>query len=153
MICGQGENFRRYRQLMSDPDKFIVHNRWITDDKRTEFFQRASIVVLPYIEATQSGVVPVAYAHSKPVIATRTGGLPDVIDDGQTGILVDPKNEVQLADAIVQLLRDKHLRESMGRAGKRKLETDLSQAAVTKQTADVYRAAIEDGKSSKKRRQ
>lgn len=152
MICGQGENFQRYRKLMSDPDKFIVHNRWITDDERTEFFQRASIVVLPYIEATQSGVVPVAYAHSKPVIATRTGGLPDVIEDGRTGLLVAPKDEAQLGAAIVRLLGDKHLRESMGRAGKRKLETELSTAAVTKQTADVYRAAIEDV-SSKKRTQ
>ena len=100
MICGQGENFQRYRKLMSNPDKFIVHNRWITDDERSDFFQRASIVVLPYIEATQSGIVPVAYAHAKPVIATRAGGLPDVIEDGRTGLLVDPEDVVQLANAI-----------------------------------------------------
>lgn len=142
VICGKGEGFDRYREMMSNPDQFIVHNRWISDDERRDFFQRASIVVLPYVEATQSGVVPVAYAHSKPVIATRTGGLPDVVDHGKTGLLVEPKDETELAAAIITLLKDSDLRKSMGRAGHQKLQTELSPTVVCKQTADVYRSAI-----------
>ena len=131
MICGQGEDFQRYRKQFSDPDKFIVHNRWITDKERTEFFDRACVVVLPYIEATQSGVVPIAYAHSKPVVATRTGGLPDVVKDGQTGLLVNPECEKELANAVIKLLGNEQLRQEMGRAGKQLLETELSVESVT----------------------
>jgi len=147
VICGQGEDFDRYRGMMTNPDQFIVHNRWISDEERRNFFQRASIVVLPYVEATQSGVVPVAYAHSKPVIATRTGGLPDVVDHGKTGLLVEPKDEVGLAEAIIALLEDAELRKSMGDAGNQKLQNELSPSVVCKQTADVYRSAIRKWKS------
>ena len=85
VIAGRGEDFDRYRRLMADKDGFVVHNRWIEEDERVEMFQRASVVALPYIEASQSGVVPMAYTFAKPVVATRTGGLPEAVDDGRTG--------------------------------------------------------------------
>jgi glycosyltransferase involved in cell wall biosynthesis len=96
------------------------------------------------VEASQSGVVPVAYAHSKPVIATRTGGLPDVIDDGQTGLLVDPKDAVGLANAVIQLLKDKQRCQSMGAAGYQKLQNEFSPEVVCKQTTEVYQSAIDE---------
>lgn len=144
VICGQGEDFERYHDMMKAPDRFVVHNRWIKDDERAVFFQRSSVVVLPYIEATQSGVVPIAYAHKKPVVATRTGGLPDVVEDGKTGFLVEPENEVELANAVIKLLQDKQLQEEMGEAGNQKLETELAPDVVCKQTAKVYQLAIKN---------
>ncbi len=106
------------------------------------------MVVLPYIEATQSGVVPIAYAHSKPVVATRTGGLPDSVEDGKTGFLVEPRNELALANAVIKLLQDRQLRQSMGAAGHHKLKTEFSAPVVCQQTAQVYRAAIDQRLSS-----
>ena len=141
-IFGRGESMNRYFNMMNEPDKFVVHNRWISDEERTAAFQQASLVALPYIEATQSGVVPIAYAHSKPVVATRTGGLPDVIDDGKTGFLVEPRNEFELAQAILKLLKDPQLCAEMGNAGHAKLKNELSPAAVCQQTVEVYRQAI-----------
>lgn len=150
VICGRGEDFDSYRKMMHDPDRFEIHNRWITDDQRIEQFQRASMVVLPYTEATQSGVVPVAYAHSKPVIATRTGGLPEIVDHDRSGLLVPPRDAVALADAITQLLRDPNKANAMGNAGRKKWLTDLSPESVTAKTAQVYRAAIESRRTNKK---
>jgi glycosyltransferase involved in cell wall biosynthesis len=149
LICGRGEDVDRYRGMLVDPDCFVFHDRWITDDERADFFQEANVVVLPYVEATQSGVVPIAYAHSKPVVATRTGGLPDVIDNGRTGLLVEPCNEVELAQAVVTILKDKALQKSMGEAGNRKLKSEWSVPVVCQQTAEVYRAAMDDRKTSK----
>ena len=107
-------------------------------------FQESSVVVLPYVEATQSGVVPVAYTFAKPVVATGTGALAEAVEHGVTGILVPPRDPQALADAIVRLLRDKSLRERMGRAGQQKLETEQSPAAVIDKTVAIYHQAIED---------
>lgn len=66
-----------------------------------KFFAASDLVVLPYESATQSGVIQVAYSFDKPVLATRVGGLPDVVFDGETGYLVDPLQPNLIAEAIV----------------------------------------------------
>ena len=63
--------------MMVHPERFIVHNEYVSDEKRAELFRRASVVVLPYIEASQSGIIPIAYRFGKPVVATTVGGLPE----------------------------------------------------------------------------
>jgi len=56
--------------------------------------------VVPYVTATQSGVIQIAYSFDVPVIATRVGGLPEVVDDGATGFLVPPRSSDALVTAI-----------------------------------------------------
>jgi len=144
VIAGKGEDFDRYTRMMVHPDRFEVHNEWISDDQRTQMFASASVVVLPYVEASQSGVIPIAYTYEKPVIATRTGGLPEMVNHGRTGLLVPPRDSNALAEAAIELLRDKQKRIAMGKAGKAKLDRECSAEVVTRQTLDVYRQAIED---------
>ena len=142
VIAGQGEDFARYADMMQNPERFEVHNAYISDQQRAELFARAAVVVLPYVEASQSGVIPVAYTFGKPVVATTVGGLPDLVDDGKTGFLVAPRNVESLAEATVRLLRDEPLRIQMGARGKHKIETECSPEAVGRQTLEVYRRAI-----------
>ena len=142
MIAGQGDDFGKYRALMHDPSKFIVHNSWVSDQQRAEFFRRSAIVVLPYNEATQSGVVPVAHNYSKPVVATRVGALSECVEDGITGLLIPPRDPQAIAEAVIGLLKDPRRRRQLGEAGKSKLDRQSSPAVVARQTADVYRAAI-----------
>lgn len=142
VIAGRGDDFAPYRQMMIHPDRFVVHDEFISYRKRSELFQRASVVVLPYVEATQSGVIPVACMHGRPVVATRVGGLPAQVDDGHTGFLVPPRDERALADRIVQLLQDDELRRRLGRNARRKAETEWSAEAVARQTMLVYESAI-----------
>lgn len=142
MIAGRGEDFGRYRQMMVHPERFIVRNEFIPDDEIAALFRRASVVVLPYVEATQSGVIPTAYTFAKPVVATTVGGLPDQVEHERTGFLVPPRDENALAERIVQLLRDPALRRQLGTNGKRKLETEWSAGAIARQTAQVYRRAL-----------
>lgn len=142
IIGGRGEDMQRYRQMMHDPACFEVHNDWISDAERDQMFASSSMVVLPYVEASQSGVISLAYAHEKPVVATRIGGLPDMVDEGKTGMLVPPRDAQSLAVAMIELLRHRDRRMEMGRAGKRKLIDECSPNVVAKQTIDVYRATI-----------
>lgn len=144
MIAGRGEDFTRYRRMIVHPEHFIVHNEYVSEDKRAQMFRQASIVVLPYIDASQSGVIPIAYTFAKPVVATAVGSLPEMVDHGRTGYLVPPRDERALADAIVRLLRDKELRRQFGANGKRKADSEWSPNIVAQQTVAVYHRAISD---------
>jgi glycosyltransferase involved in cell wall biosynthesis len=150
VIAGRGEEFDHYREMMVHPDQFIVHNEYISDEKRAELFRQASVVVLPYIEATQSGVIPVAYTFGKPVVTTAVGGLPDQVEDGQTGLLVPPRNEQALANAIICLMQDAELRHRLGAKGKQKLETEWSADAVAQETLPVYYRAAQGSRRTMK---
>lgn len=143
LIAGEGEDFARYRRMMVHPERFIVHNEYISEDRAADYFHRASVVVLPYIEASQSGVIPLAYSAGKPVVATTVGGLPETVENGRTGYLVPPRDSAQLAEAVTKLLLDQPLRRCMGEDSKRKIEAECSPAVVAEKTIEIYRRAVE----------
>jgi starch synthase len=143
LIAGAGEDFSRYARMMVHPDRFIVDNAFIPEDRAAEYFRRASVVVLPYIEASQSGVIPMAYSAGKPVVATRVGGLPEMVEHGRTGYLVAPRNATELAGAVTRLLLDAPLRRQMGANGKRKIEAECSPEAIARKTMEVYYRAVQ----------
>ncbi len=142
IIAGHGEPFEKYQQAMVNPQHFEIHNYRIPDEMVADFFQSASVVVLPYTEASQSGVIPIAYAFGKPVVATRIGGIPDVVDHGQTGYLVPPKDSSSLAQAVITLLQNQQTRLEMGRKALEKVENELSWSSIARKTQRVYQSAL-----------
>jgi glycosyltransferase involved in cell wall biosynthesis len=85
-------------------DRVLVANRYVPNEDVGLYFSAADVVVLPYVEASQSGVVTLAYAFGLPVVASRVGGLPDVVEDGVTGRLVPPGDPQALAAALIAVL-------------------------------------------------
>ncbi|NYT11117.1 MAG: glycosyltransferase family 4 protein [Methanomassiliicoccales archaeon] len=142
VIAGVGEDISRYLDMMVHRDRFDVRNYRISYEEGAKLFQECSLVVLPYIDGSQSGIIPTAYAFKKPLVATSIGGIPELIDDGSTGILVPPKEVGTLARAIIKLLRDKELRQSMGEMGFRKLKTDMSWERIADRTITIYNQAM-----------
>ena len=142
IIGGQGEDFARYRAMMAHPERFEVHNEFVSRDMAADLFRRASVVVLPYTEASQSGVLAFAYTFGKPVVVTDVGSLPEVVDQGETGLVVPPKDEEALAEAVVAILKDPEKRHEMGRKAYEKATTDLSWDRIAEQTMGVYREAV-----------
>jgi glycosyltransferase involved in cell wall biosynthesis len=141
VIAGRGEDLARYRALMGDNlDAFVVRNEYVDDDEAARLFRRAAVVVLPYREASQSGVVAMAATYGRPIVATRVGALPEAIDEGVTGLLVPPGDPDALADAVVQLLGDDTLRAAMGRNARARARGPLSPDAIAAGTIDVYHA-------------
>jgi glycosyltransferase involved in cell wall biosynthesis len=80
-----------------------------------------------------------AMACGKPIVATTAGGMPEVVADGRTGILVPPRDHGALADAIIRLLTDQTLRAEMGAAGLARVRTKFSAERMVQDTLDVYR--------------
>src|SRR5690606_20252897 len=82
VIAGTGEDFGRYEEAIAGRDAFEVHNYRIPYEEGARPFQQASVVALPYVEASQSGVIPPASGFRRPVVVTDVGSLPEVVDDG-----------------------------------------------------------------------
>lgn len=79
-----------------------LHPEYVPADRVADYFSAANIVVQPYDNATQSGVVQTAYNFERPVVVTDVGGLAEVVPDGTAGLVVPPKNPAALADAVVR---------------------------------------------------
>jgi glycosyltransferase involved in cell wall biosynthesis len=129
-----------------EPDssgRVTIQQGFVPMDGVGSYFQRAALVVLPYTDALQSGVVSLAYVFGKPVVCTRVGSMAEIVDDGQTGYLVEPKDPAQLAEAIIKLLRDPDLRHQMGRRALDTAETQLGWDHVAASTCAIYAKAIE----------
>jgi hypothetical protein len=82
-----------------------IIDRFIPDGEVSLYFSAADLVVLPYESATQSAIVPIAYAFERPVLATRVGGLPEAVRDGETGLLVEPHDPNTSGSSDHPLLR------------------------------------------------
>ena len=66
-----------------------MHIRYINDDEVPLFFSAADVTVLPYKSATQSGIAQIAMYYELPLIVTQKGGLPELIEHGKTGLLLE----------------------------------------------------------------
>ncbi len=84
-----------------------VIDRFIPDDEVSLYFSAADLVVLPYESATQSAIVPIAFAFERPIVATRVGGLPEAVSDGETGLLAEPHDPMPLAAAIIRFYEER----------------------------------------------
>jgi glycosyltransferase involved in cell wall biosynthesis len=110
-------------------------------------YQDADVLVLPSAQAPDGdnegipNVLLEALSLQVPVIATRTGGIPEVIQDGVTGLLVQPGDPSDLADAIDRLLVDDRLRLAMAAAGRLRVEQDFDLNNNVRELFDLFRAA------------
>lgn len=97
-------------------DAIEVYDGYIPDKEVEKFFAACDLVTLPYISATQSGIVQIAFGFEKPVIVTDVGGLPDVVEDGKTGYVVGAGNPEELAKAVIRYFTsdvEKQFRENI----------------------------------------
>lgn len=106
-------------EFYSNEDKYINLTKKLNLEEKVKFFSdfiptnevkyyfsACDVVVLPYKSATQSGIVQIANNFDKPMISTNVGGLPEVIEDGKTGYLVDKENPEKLAEAILKYFNE-----------------------------------------------
>ena len=93
----------KYTQLISNlgiSDYITWHNKYIPDSEVSNYFSAADVVALPYRTASQSGVTQMAYSYDLPVIVTKVGGLPEIVDVGKSGFTIEPENPKELANIL-----------------------------------------------------
>ena len=100
------------------PPGVEVRSGLIDDEAAMELFRRCSLVVLPYIDATQSALIAAAYFFHKPVVVTRTGALAEYVEDRETGYVVEPDHPPSLTRALLTMMADPCRLQEMGNAGR-----------------------------------
>jgi glycosyltransferase involved in cell wall biosynthesis len=103
------EEERAYHELVQQfglDDAVRFYSEYIPNDEVALYFSSADVVVLPYLEATQSAVAQLAIGFEKPMIATSAGGMAEAIADGETGIIVPPADSAALSEAILRFFHD-----------------------------------------------
>lgn len=104
-----GADREEYTELINGleiGDYVNVVDSYTPDREVEQYFAAADLVVLPYVSATQSGIVQIAYGFIKPVIVTNVGGLPDVVEDGKTGYVVEPEKPEEIAEAVCRFYEE-----------------------------------------------
>jgi glycosyltransferase involved in cell wall biosynthesis len=93
-------------QRLNIDNNITIINEYVANEAVHLYFTAANLAVLPYNEATQSGILSIAYGFAKPVVITDVGGLAELVDDGKTGFIVPPNDIRKLADAVIRYFKE-----------------------------------------------
>lgn len=132
-ITGSGDMSDVMAAVKALPD-ITVNNRWVPESKMGRIFSQADVIVLPYIESSQSGIIATAFAAGVPAIGTPVGGLPEQITHGVNGVVAADTSPQALAAAIRMLAHDgallARLREGALRTAQQQFSWDVIAAEV-----------------------
>ena len=130
VVAGAGPEQQRLGARMAAMPHVEVIDRFLAPDELAEQIGRASLVIAPYRDATQSGVIATALANGRPVIASAVGGLGDVVHPGMNGRLVPPGDAAALAEAIGALVGDPGEARRLGDGARHHAETALDWGTI-----------------------
>jgi D-inositol-3-phosphate glycosyltransferase len=139
------ESFDPYLALIGElglSQRVRARIEYVPDDEVGAYFCSADVVVLPYTDSYQSGVLYMAYSFARPVVATAVGGLAEAVEPDSSGLLVPPGDPVVLADAIGKVLAHPETAEQMGARGRTLAETKFGWAGIAQATVRVYAQAL-----------
>ena len=117
-VVGRGSLADVVRRLEEDLPGRVERDDALTAPEVAQALDRATLLVLPSRSEGMGRVLVEAFCRGRPVVATRVGGIPDVVEDGAQGILVPPRDPAALADALVRVLGDRALAEELGQGAR-----------------------------------
>jgi glycosyltransferase involved in cell wall biosynthesis len=136
-IAGHG-NLNDYYKKVKNIKNINIINKKIPDKDVSTFFHQHEMIVLPYREATQSGVIALALPAKIPIVATRVGAFPEVLINNYNSLLVPPNNPHQLSLAIKKLLGNKALREKLIVGEKETIKNRINWNISARKYYDIY---------------
>jgi glycosyltransferase involved in cell wall biosynthesis len=150
IICGTGPLERKLKEEIEEKNlkEYVTFLEWVPYEKMPELHASADIFTYPSIPTPtweeQFGYSMVeAMACGKPVVATNSGSIPEVVADEVTGLLVPPGNPLELARALKELISGNELREKMGKRARKRVEDNYSIEVVAKKTAEFLKFIAE----------
>jgi glycosyltransferase involved in cell wall biosynthesis len=142
--------YRKILELIQDENQSGIHNiEYLGKVDQTtlqKLHQKASIYVQPSTYEPFSIAVLEAMSCETPVIATKVGGMPEVIENGETGIIVPADNPLKLAEAINYLLENKDIRVRFGEAGRKRVKKNFTVEVLVKKLIKIYEKMTDNQK-------
>ncbi|KJC49498.1 glycosyltransferase [Bradyrhizobium sp. LTSP885] len=139
VVAGRGPEMTRLGARMGAMPTIEAINAYISPADTSTLFQSAAVVALPYKDATQSGVLASAFGNRRPVVASATGGIPDVVTDGVNGLLVPPGDATALADALERVLTSTSLAATLGDGARQTATGSLNWDHIADHLVSTYR--------------
>jgi glycosyltransferase involved in cell wall biosynthesis len=124
---------------------FLGHRRDVV-----EVTSALDIAILASYYEGMGRVILEAMAAGLPVVATRVGGIVDLVVDQETGLLIDPHSPQQIADAVIRLAKDSALRKTMGLLGKKRVDNRFSAATMVEQIDQLYQEVFVENEENSK---
>jgi glycosyltransferase involved in cell wall biosynthesis len=116
----------------------------LPDEKVNQWLQTADLFVAPSLYESFGLIFLEAMRWGTPVVGTHAGGIPEVVQDGKTGLLVPPECPAELAQAIVSLLQNEGRRRELGDSARRRVESSFTVDLMAERAAALYGRAIEE---------
>lgn len=146
-IWGEGD-LSPYHELLQRIPGVRVENRWIAEHEMAGIFENTDLAVLPYREASQSGVVATAFAVGMPCVATPIPGLREQISDGETGTIASGMHARDFVSAVARILRDPEFYELLSAGCLHSTNTTLSWDTIGSSVAEALFALQQCGPRS-----
>ena len=132
-----------YQAFMSQNQDWVWHPGSVSPERVLEIMQQSGIVVLPSRTETFGRVLVEAQLCGCAVIGMRVGGMPEIVEDGITGLLVQPDDSQALARAIGRLCESSELRSTLAAAGRARSQETYGMDSVMENLSSTYKAIIQ----------
>jgi glycosyltransferase involved in cell wall biosynthesis len=145
VIAGDGNKKTELQELVKELklNKYVIFAGFIAHEDISSFYGLCDVIVLPSIwNEPLSRVLLESFYFNKPLIATRTGGTPEIVKDGENGLLVEPKNSDQIADKILFLYQNPKIHRRIQENAKDYSNRYLNSTELTKQFIKMYKSLL-----------
>ncbi len=145
IVAGDGAEREPMRAILAEgglQDRVLFLGA-VANSEMPDIYRAADLSVLPSLAEATSIAGLEAMASGLPLVGTNVGGIPAIVDDGITGLLVPPKDPGAMADALTRLVASPDIRHRMGMAARQRVEQEFAWPMIARKTIAVYRACIE----------
>ncbi|MCK4579701.1 MAG: glycosyltransferase family 4 protein, partial [Dehalococcoidia bacterium] len=143
LLVGDGDQRDCLRSLVKQLNlgKHVTFVGWVSNEKVPKYMAASDVFVLPSLSEGFALVILEAMASGLPIVATRVGGLPDIVKERRNGFLVEPRSPMEIAEKILLLSADGELRRRFSRNNKRKVKA-YSWPAVVTRIEEIYLSCL-----------
>ena len=139
LLLGGDGDIEEVNQIITNEklERIVKYEGWVSGNKKVELLNMADAYILPsYNEGLPISVLE-AMSYELPIISTRVGGIPEILEDGTNGFIMEPGDKKAIKEAIERLMDDEDLRKKMGQKSALMVKAHLPEH-VEKQLKELY---------------
>lgn len=144
-FSGDREDSFKEKMINKITEKYLKNVNFlgfVDDEIMDNYYKTCDVFVAPSVYESFGLIYVEAMSYGKPVVGCNVGGVPEVVRDGVTGLLVPPENPVLLANAIIKILKDRNMREEMGQEARKHVEANFTRDLMSEKTIHAYQKCL-----------